>query len=213
MHTYLLTDSIEQRTSSEAKRFSASHEIPRILWKPNIRYRIHKSPPPVPILSQFVPVHTLTFHFLKIHLNIIFPCKPASPKWSLSVRFPHQKSVYDSPLPIHATCPAHLILLDLINRRVVGEQYRSLISSLCSFFHSPITSSLLSPNILLSTLFSNTLSLGSSLNVSDQVAHPYPTKGKIIVLYILILKSWIANRKTNDSAPNDSKDSLTAICP
>jgi len=36
----------------------------------------------------------------------------------------------------------------------------------------------LSPNILLSTLFSNTLSLRSSFNVSDQVSHPYKTRGK-----------------------------------
>ena len=38
----------------------------------------------------------------------------------------------------------------------------------------------------LSTLFSNTLNLHSSLNVSDQVSHPYKTAGKIIVLYILV---------------------------
>ena len=50
------------------------------------------------------------------------------------------------------------------------------------------TSSPLGPNILLSTLFSNTLSLHSSLNVSNQVSHPYKTTGKIIVLYILIFK-------------------------
>jgi hypothetical protein len=30
---------------------------------------------------------------------------------------------------------------------------------LCNFLHSPVTSSLVGPNILLSTLFSNTLSL------------------------------------------------------
>jgi hypothetical protein len=30
---------------------------------------------------------------------------------------------------------------------------------LCTFLHSPVTSSLLGPNILLRTLFSNTLSL------------------------------------------------------
>jgi hypothetical protein len=48
--------------------------------------------------------------------------------------------------------------------------------------------SLLGPNILLSALFSNTLSLRSSLNVSNQVSHPYRTTGKIIVLYILIFK-------------------------
>jgi hypothetical protein len=44
----------------------------------------------------------------------------------------------------------------------------------------------LGPNILLSTLFSKTLSLHSSLNVNDQLSHPYKTTGKIIVLYILI---------------------------
>jgi hypothetical protein len=46
--------------------------------------------------------------------------------------------------------------------------------------------SLLGPNIILSTLFSNILILRSSLNVSDQVLHPYKTTGKIIVLYFLI---------------------------
>ena len=66
-----------------------------------------------------------------------------------------------TPLPssIRATCPAHLILLDFITRTILGEQYRSLSSSLCSFIHSPVTPSLLAPNIHLNTLFSNTLSL------------------------------------------------------
>jgi cytochrome b subunit of formate dehydrogenase len=41
------------------------------------------------------------------------------------------------------------------------------------------------PNIPLSTLFSYTLSLRSSLNVNN-VSHPYKTTGKIIVLYTLI---------------------------
>jgi len=79
--------------------------------------------------------------------------------------------------PIHATCTAHLILLDLITRTilVLGEEYRPLSSSLCSFLHCPVTSSLLGANIPLSTLFSNTLSLRFSLNVSDQVSHPYET--------------------------------------
>jgi hypothetical protein len=42
----------------------------------------------------------------------------------------------------------------------VGEQYRSWSFSLWSFLHSPVTPSLLGPNTLLNTLFSNTLSLG-----------------------------------------------------
>ena len=40
--------------------------------------------------------------------------------------------------PIRATCPAHFIILDLITRIILDEQYRSLSSSLCSFLHSPI---------------------------------------------------------------------------
>ena len=63
----------------------------------------------------------------------------------------------------------------------IGRAVQLINSSLCSFLHSPVISSLLGPNILL-----NTLSLRFSLNVNDQVSHSYKTAGKIIVLYILI---------------------------
>jgi hypothetical protein len=66
-------------------------------------------------------------------------------------------------------------------------------SSLCSFLRPPIASSLFGPNIPLSTLFSNTLSICSSLNVRNQVSYPYKTVGKIIVLYILIF-SFLESR-------------------
>jgi hypothetical protein len=46
------------------------------------------------------------------------------------------------------------------------------------FLESFVTSSLLYPNIPLSTLFSNTLNQCSSLRFRDQVSHTYKTTGK-----------------------------------
>ena len=49
---------------------------------------------------------------------------------------------------------------------------------LLQFSPTSFSSSLLTPNTLLSTMFSNTLSLCSSLNIRDQVSYPYRKTGK-----------------------------------
>ena len=116
-----------------------------MLWNGKVYYRIDKCPSSVPILSQLDPVHTPTSHFLKINLIIIFPCTLGSRKWSLFLTFPQQSPVYTSSLS--HTCPAHLILLDFITQKILGEKYRLLSSSLRSFLHSPFTSSPLGLNI------------------------------------------------------------------
>jgi hypothetical protein len=51
----------------------------------------------------------------------------------------------------------------------------------CNLLHSPDTSSLFGPNNFLSTLFSNTLSLCSSLNVRDQVSRNTEQQANILV--------------------------------
>jgi len=38
---------------------------------------------------------------------------------------------------IRATRPVYLILLDLITRTILGEEYRLLSSQLCTYLHSP----------------------------------------------------------------------------
>ena len=101
--TYLLTYSMVQSPSWEAKGFAASQEIPRISRNPNVHYRTHKRPPPVPILGQPNPVHIPTSHLLEIHPNIIHPSTPRSPQWFLPSGFPTKTLYIPLSLPIRAT--------------------------------------------------------------------------------------------------------------
>jgi len=134
--------------------------------------------------------HTHILH-LTTNFNIILPHTTKSSKWSLFLRFPHYSPLCTSLLPIRATFPAHLILFYFITRMVFDEQCRSSSFKLSNFLQSHIISSLLEPNILPSTLFLNTLTLCSILNVSDQVSHPYTT-GKLMhsSVYINIYFFW-----------------------
>jgi hypothetical protein len=97
--------------------------------------------------------------------------------WPLSFRLSHQNPVCITLLSMRATCHVHRIPIDLIILIILGAEYK-----LCSFLQPPVTSSLFGPNVLLNTLFSNTLSLRFSLNVRAQVLHPYKNINKYYII-------------------------------
>jgi len=92
------------------------------------------------------------------------------------------KTLYTPPLsPICTTWPPISFLSLWSSEEYTVSNTEHSDPHYVFFFHSPLTPSLLSPNILLSTLFSYTLSLRSSLNVSDQASQSYKQTCKITV--------------------------------
>jgi hypothetical protein len=69
-----LTNSHGAETFLRKQQFAPpTKEFSTVLWNPKVHYRVNKSQPPVPNLSQVNPLHTTPSYFSKIHLNIILP--------------------------------------------------------------------------------------------------------------------------------------------
>jgi hypothetical protein len=151
---------MELSPSWEAVNCAATQEIPSILWNPKVHNPVHKSP----LLSLFwarsiqsIPSHSISLRFILILSTHLRLGLPSGIfPYGIPTNILH---AFLCPHSCYMPCPSHP--------------------------QPPVTSSLFGPNILLSTLFSNTCSLCSSLNVRDQVLHPYRITGKSIVLYML----------------------------
>jgi hypothetical protein len=75
-----------------------------------------------------------------------------------------------------------------------------------TFLQHNITLSLLRSNILLSSLFSKSLKLHSSLNVRNHVSDPNKTTGTIIILNILMFMVFESSLESRDFELHDRKN-------
>jgi len=144
--------------SSETDSLSANQKIHQTLWNTNFHQRIHNNPPLVQHLNHRNPIPApigLPEDPYKYH--IIFYTRVFHILFNSG--FPINKIYVLLTSHMRAKLSATIILLDLINRKIFSDLYRSLSFPIYSFPHSPLHSSLSGPNIPLSTTFTNTLSL------------------------------------------------------
>jgi hypothetical protein len=145
-----------------------------------------RSPSLVPVLIQINLVHTLTIYYSKIPFNIILPSTLLSPKGSLPSRFADYSFILISYL-------YHVWYMHRISQPWFGHpnnfwwRVQIMTFLISSFLQSSVISLPSGPNILHTTLFSNTLKVCSSLRVRGRVLHSYNIAGNIVVLYIFNL--------------------------
>jgi len=139
---WLLTYSMEQSPSGEANLFSSSQEIPRILWNPKVHYRMHKCPPPVPILSQLDPVHAPQPNSWRFILILSSHTRLDLPSGLFPSGFPTKNLCRPLLSPITATRPArdyyihfiHLVVCLTTGPKPLPKRALHIVRSIASSF-------------------------------------------------------------------------------
>jgi hypothetical protein len=78
--------------SLESANCTATQELPCILWNPKVRYRVHQSPPLVPILSHISPINTIPSYLRSILILSTATCS----RWFLARGFFHPEDGGDT---------------------------------------------------------------------------------------------------------------------
>jgi len=149
-----------------------SKKITRFLWSLKVGYRVYNSPQLVSIFSEINPVHAWFPIYLVSILILYSRLSLCYPSLLVPSGFPTKILCTFYFLP--STWAAHLTLT------IPGDIYTPCSSLVSNCLQSPVISFLLAPNFFLSTTFSNTISVCFPLSVTDQVSHPYKTRGKVI---------------------------------
>jgi hypothetical protein len=89
--------------SWEAANCAATQELRSSLWDPKVHYRVHKSPPLVPILSQIDSIHTISSYLRSIlmlptHLRLCLPSGLLSSGYPINILY----AVLFSPFMLNA---------------------------------------------------------------------------------------------------------------
>ena len=156
LHNYLLTYLLtawcrvllEQLTGLQlVKKFSAFHGTRRFITAfTGVRHLSLSWVSPI----QFIYPHPTSWRFsliLSTHLRLGLPSglfPSVSPPRPYTLPSPHPYAPHVQPISFFSI---------FITRTILGEQYKSFSSSLCSLLHSPVTSSLLGPKV---QIFSST---------------------------------------------------------
>jgi hypothetical protein len=141
---------LEQSPSWKADSSSCSLEISRLSWNRMVQHRVHKSPPPVPILSHMNPIHNpppppsclpkiqapwnsagnrFFYILLTLFLPLLYPFRTL-PVFLLSPVFLSHPSTSESPrhLSPYFALPASMKLAFVLRRLLAtpGETYADL---------------------------------------------------------------------------------------
>ena len=96
-----LTNIVERSPWWKANISSASQDIPKIAWIPNVHYPVHKSQLRVRTMNQLNSGQSTHTDLYKIHFNIKLPSIPTSSKVPISCRRTHH-NLFSPPIPVRA---------------------------------------------------------------------------------------------------------------
>jgi hypothetical protein len=147
--------------------------------QPNVHYRIHNSPPPVPVVRQTNLTHTLQPIPLT-YFNIIVRSTPMSSTWPLPttlsnqnvIRISYRSHACYTPRPSHTPW--------------FSRPHDTWNSSLRSCLQAPVTSSPLRSKYSPRHLVLNALSLRSPLSMTDQISRPYKTEVTYSFVHLIV---------------------------